>query len=50
MSLVLGTESRLTPKRLRSLWAAEDKDDKPTEQGPETLLLPSCWELRGCAF
>ena len=50
MSLVLGTESRMTPKRLRSLWVAQDKDDKLIEQGPEILLPPSCWELRGCAF
>ena len=50
MSLVLGTESRLTPKRLRSLWVARDKDDKLIEQGHEILLLPSRWELRGYPF
>lgn len=40
MSLVLGTESRLTPKRLRSLWVAQARDDQLIEQGHELLLLP----------
>lgn len=42
MSLVLGTESQLTPKRLRSLSVAQAEDGKLIEQGHAFLLLPSC--------
>lgn len=40
MSLVLGTESQLTPKRLRSLRVAQTRDDELIEQAPESMLLP----------
>lgn len=41
MSLVLETESLLTPKRLRSLGATQAKDDKPIELEPTGVSAAS---------
>lgn len=49
MSLVPGTESQLTPKRLRSLWVAQDKDDNWYSRGKRFCsFLPTVWASAGC--